>query len=216
MFIGSSTPNLNVARALADCLSGRGFIALVWNQELFKPFESTLDALIRIAEEVDFGVFVWGASDVLLTIRGPIPAPRDNVVFETGLFLGALGKDRMFMVVDPSIEPSIPSDFSGITRVSYDGTLLGAYDTTAVSAACNTIERSIKNRQIPWKLQRLQGRWVSLFPAGPLRSRTGRVRPVAAARSGSLSEASENSGLRPSECSQADRCSIGRGRDGHY
>ena len=153
---------------MADCLRGRGFIARVWDERLFRQGESTFDGLLRITrEEVEFGVFVWGASDVLINANQPVAAPRDNVVFETGLFLGALGKDRTFMVVDQEIEIKIPTDFNGITRAYYDGSLLGRYDLTAVSSACNVIEWSIRDRQVPDPLQRLQGRWISLFAAGP-------------------------------------------------
>src|ERR1700693_1566147 len=167
IFVGSSTPNLDVARAIADCFRGRGFTALVWDEQLFEQNESTFDGLLRITGEVEFGVFVWGASDVLISANRAVAAPRDNVVFETGLFLGALGKDRTFMVVDQKIEIKIPTDFDGITRAHYDGSLLGKYDIAAVSTACNVIERSIRERKVPAELQRLQGHWISCFAAGP-------------------------------------------------
>ena len=111
IFIGSSTPNLDVARALADCLEGRNFRPLVWDEGLLRQNESIFDGLIRLSKEVEFGVFIWGASDVTITAGQTIPAARDNVVFETGLFLGALGKERVFMVVDRSVPLKIPSDF---------------------------------------------------------------------------------------------------------
>ena len=139
IFIGSSTPNLNVARAIADCLERRNFKPQVWDEGLFKQNESTFDGLLRISTEVEFGVFVWGASDVTMTSGQSIPAPRDNVVLETGLFLGALGKERTFMVVEDGISLKIPSDFAGITRTSYDGSSMGTDDKSAVRSACNEI-----------------------------------------------------------------------------
>src|SRR5579864_3975334 len=97
IFIGSSTENLNVARAIADCLARRNYKPQVWDEGLFKQNESTFDGLLRISTEVDFAVFIWGASDVTMTRGRSIPSPRDNVIWETGLFLGALGKSRVFM-----------------------------------------------------------------------------------------------------------------------
>ena len=168
IFIGSSSPNLNAARALADGLRGRGFVPLVWDQQLFRQMNSTLDELLRISrEEVEFAVFVWGASDVIISNRRSLPAPRDNVVFETGLFLGVLGKQRTFMVVDQTIELKIPTDFQGITRSHYDASLLGTNDIAALDSACNVIDRSIRQRKISDYLLRLQGQWISLFAAGP-------------------------------------------------
>lgn len=167
IFIGSSSQNLSVARAIADCLGDRSFRPLVWDEGLFNQGESTFDGLLRISKEIEFGVFIWGPSDVTITAGQSIPAARDNVVFETGLFLGALGKDRSFMVVDRSSSVKIPSDFAGITRAYYDGAAIGTYDISAISSACNVIERSIRQRKIPNYLARLEGKWKSRFASGP-------------------------------------------------
>jgi hypothetical protein len=167
IFIGSSTPNLEVATAIADCLSKRQFIALVWNEGLFSQNESTFDGLQRISKEVDFAIFVWGASDVITAKEQSIAAPRDNVVFETGLFLGSLGRNRVFMVVDKTVNLKIPSDFAGITRESYDGSMIEKYADSAVRPACNAIERSIRTIPIPPYLSVLAGEWKSRYAAGP-------------------------------------------------
>jgi hypothetical protein len=167
IFIGSSTPNLNVARAMADCLEGRNFRPLVWDEGLLRQNESVFDGLLRLSKEVEYGVFIWGASDVTISGGQSIPAARDNVVFETGLFLGALGKEKTFMVVDRSMPIKIPSDFAGIIRTYYDGSAVGTYDRSAVSKACNEIERSISQRHVPPALARLQGKWKSCFASGP-------------------------------------------------
>jgi hypothetical protein len=167
IFIGSSTQNLSVARAMADCFLARNFRPLVWDEGLFHQGESTFDGLLRNSKEVEFGIFIWGASDVTITAGQSIPAARDNVVFETGLFLGALGRERTFMVVDKSSSVKIPSDFAGITRAYYDGSAIGTYDIPAISPACNVIERSIRQRTIPNHLSRLQGNWKSRFASGP-------------------------------------------------
>ena len=167
VFIGSSTQNINVARALSDCLEGRNFRPLVWDEGLLQQGESIFDGLIRLSKSVEFGIFIWGASDVTIGAGENIPAVRDNVVFETGLFLGALGKESVFIVADRSVPLKIPSDFEGIIRASYDGSVLGTYDRAAVSGACNEIERSIRQRPVPPFLARLQGKWKSRFASGP-------------------------------------------------
>jgi hypothetical protein len=38
-------------------------------------------------------------------------SPRDNVIFECGLFMGVLGKDRIFIVCDSNANIKVPSDF---------------------------------------------------------------------------------------------------------
>lgn len=44
---------------------------------------------------------------------------RQNVVFELGLFIGILGRDRVAALNHPSVE--IPTDFSGVAYISIEG-----------------------------------------------------------------------------------------------
>ena len=71
-------------------------------------------------------------------------APRDNVVFETGLFMGAMGRDRVFVVYDKKAELKIPSDFDGITMAGFDGHARGA---ESISGACATISQEIAKKR---------------------------------------------------------------------
>lgn len=55
--------------------------------------------------------------DDLVRYRGKkVNAPRDNVIFELGLFMGAIGRDRTYLLTS-SKEMKIPSDLDGITRL---------------------------------------------------------------------------------------------------
>jgi hypothetical protein len=93
------------------------------------------------------------------------------VVFETGLFLGTLGKQRVFMVVDSRARVKVPSDFDGIIRFYYDSSLLGKYARQAVSTACDEIAQGIRQLDVPVppSLGRLEGKWKSRFAAGPFK-----------------------------------------------
>lgn len=154
--------------AIATSVQLRIFVDHIGRDEgLLQQNESIFDGLLRLSKEVDFGVFIWGASDVTISDGQSIRAARDNVVFETGLFLGALGKKRTFMVVDRSIPVKIPSDFEGISRTYYDSSVLGTYDRSAVGKPCNEIERNIRQRHVLPSLARLQGKWKSRFASGP-------------------------------------------------
>ena len=91
------------------------------------------------------------------------------MVFEAGLFVGSLGKDRVFIVADSTQSLKIPSDYAGIMRATYDGVDTGQYSVSAVSLACNEIESSIRGISISPDLLRLRGRWKSRFASGPVR-----------------------------------------------
>jgi len=91
------------------------------------PGENTLKALIdhcRGSKETDieesdfFAAFL--TKDETRTLNGvPIKVPRDNCIFELGLFMGGLNFDhrRCFMLVD---EAALPSDLGGRTPFPFD------------------------------------------------------------------------------------------------
>ncbi|MFM0007473.1 nucleotide-binding protein [Paraburkholderia dipogonis] len=47
------------------------------------------------------------------------PERRGNVVFEIGLFMGRLGKDRAFLMEPGDYIVKLPSDLTGITAITY-------------------------------------------------------------------------------------------------
>jgi hypothetical protein len=86
----------------------------------FNPGRNTLDRLVELSQEVDFAAFVFAQDDWTTTDAAPSgeAAPRDNVVFEAGLFGGALGIRRTFILhADGS---KLPTDLLGLTSVRYD------------------------------------------------------------------------------------------------
>lgn len=64
LFIGSSTEGLPIARAIQEELQDIVY-AKVWDQGTFKPSSTTLDDLLEILRESDFGIFVFSPDDIL-------------------------------------------------------------------------------------------------------------------------------------------------------
>jgi predicted nucleotide-binding protein with TIR-like domain len=74
-----------------------------------------------------------------------LPSVRDNVLFECGLFMGRLGRDRVFIVYDQTIKLKIPSDLAGITLAPYEGSRFQSGSAeAAVRKACLLISDVIK------------------------------------------------------------------------
>ena len=46
-------------------------------------------------------------------------APRDNVILELGMCIGAMGRKRAFLVRPRGVELKIPTDLLGITPIDY-------------------------------------------------------------------------------------------------
>lgn len=70
---------------------------------------------------VDFAVALWTADDVgrAKSETDYLSRARQNVVFETGFFIGALGRQNVIVLVEKEVE--IPSDYSGVIFISLSG-----------------------------------------------------------------------------------------------
>jgi Predicted nucleotide-binding protein containing TIR-like domain len=119
MFIGSSTEGLPVARALQAELE-YDVDASVWSQGVFGLSASPLETLVEAAASVDFAVFVLTPDDLLERRGLEGEAPRDNVIFEAGLFIGALGHHSTFLVSCREDHLALPTDLAGITPAHYN------------------------------------------------------------------------------------------------
>lgn len=86
----------------------------------FNPGRNTLDRLVELSEEVDFAAFVFAQDDWTSTdtAQHGQPSPRDNVVFEAGLFGGALGIRRTFIL--HARGSKLPTDLLGLTSIRYE------------------------------------------------------------------------------------------------
>lgn len=118
IFLGSSGKQAKLLEALT---SGLEDVADVepWTTT-FNPGRSTLDRLVELSREVDFAAFVF-AQDDWTTSEASEPgqaSPRDNVVFEAGLFGGALGIRRTFIL--HANGSKLPTDLLGLTSVRYE------------------------------------------------------------------------------------------------
>jgi hypothetical protein len=117
----------------------------VWNQGQagFELSSGTLEALVDAKQKVDFAVLLLTADDLTHT-RGPQQSsPRDNVIFELGLFMGALGRERTFVVCDQSTVLKVPSDLHGITTPTFDAS--SDSDPSSVMApACFEIIKGLR------------------------------------------------------------------------
>jgi tetratricopeptide (TPR) repeat protein len=119
LFIGSSVEGLSIAYAIQENLR---FITetTVWDQGVFNLSESSLESLVNVLEESDFGVFIFTPDDYII-IRGKKDlAVRDNVLFELGLFVGRLGRKRAFIVIPDNQEFHLPTDLIGMTPGKYE------------------------------------------------------------------------------------------------
>lgn len=118
LFVGSSVEGLSVAYEIQALLDHDAEVT-VWQQGVFDPSGGTLESLVQMATTFDFAVLVLTPDDVLTKREQSKNAPRDNVLFELGLFIGTLGRERTYFV-HPREDMALPSDLAGITPINYD------------------------------------------------------------------------------------------------
>jgi hypothetical protein len=129
IFLGSSGEQAKLIRAITRGLSDVADVE-PWTT-IFNPGRSTLDQLVELSQEVDFAAFVFAQDDFTDSRSTTHQAsPRDNVVFEAGLFGGALGMRRTFIL--HAHGSKLPSDLLGLTVVRYDPAA-GAAEVRAIN-----------------------------------------------------------------------------------
>ena len=91
----------------------------MWTFGVFRASAFTLESLETELVRADFAALVLSPDDTVISRDATATAPRDNVVFELGLFMGALGHARTFLVRPVQDDLKIPTDLSGLTAVLY-------------------------------------------------------------------------------------------------
>jgi CRP/FNR family transcriptional regulator, cyclic AMP receptor protein len=126
VFLGSSRESLPVAKAFktrfvgAAKTIGVNVSVTIWSTGVFGASRFPIEDLEAQLGLCDFA-FLVAAGDDTVSSRGKTSgAPRDNVVFELGLFMGALGRARTFLLVPRGMDLKIPSDLLGVTPLQFD------------------------------------------------------------------------------------------------
>lgn len=142
LFVGSSVEGLGVAYAIQENLEYDAEVT-IWRQGIFRPSAAILTALMDATGRFDFAAFVFSADDLVLMRDSIAEAVRDNVIFELGLFMGALGQSRCFFVVPRDVPTlRLPTDIIGIVPLSYRSHREDANLVAGLGTACNQIRRA--------------------------------------------------------------------------
>src|SRR5215207_2479149 len=122
IFLGSSGKQEKLLKTLTRGLDEVADVE-PWTTS-FNPGTSTLERLVELTRQVDFAAFVFAQDDWTtndMPAANPAASaqasPRDNVVFEAGLFGGVLGMRRTFIL--HASGSKLPSDLLGLTCIHY-------------------------------------------------------------------------------------------------
>jgi hypothetical protein len=147
IFIGSSKEALPVASAIKTSLS-EDFAVEIWNEHLFQMGEDTLTGLLRFVNYYDFGLLVMTNDDICKSRGNKSRSPRDNVVLELGMFMGALGRRRSFPIIVPAgkSSPKLPTDLLGNTHLTLSSGHLPRPDSEKLKQEMLPLKRALYER----------------------------------------------------------------------
>jgi Predicted nucleotide-binding protein containing TIR-like domain len=156
IFLGSSGKQAKLLQALTRGLEDVAHVE-PWTTS-FNPGTTTLERLLELAHEVDFAALVFARDDwtsASPSSETPPPesgqaSPRDNVVFEAGLFGGALGMRRTFILHASGAK--LPTDLLGLTSIRYGE----AATATEIRAVNQKLRKAIESEG---RVARIEGPW---------------------------------------------------------
>ncbi len=165
VFIASSSEALDVANSAHTLLQGKlaGVAEVSPWPEQFQLTKTYIESLEQLLLDSDFAVLVLTPDDLTDSREIKRRSPRDNVIFELGLFFGRLGRERCFLLQrhDRDLKPpgffgrlgrfllqrhdrdlKLPSDLDGIepAKFSFSGT---ADIESALDSPCSRIATAI-------------------------------------------------------------------------
>src|SRR5438046_1967064 len=125
VFVASSTESEAIAKTIQTRLQaelGERAVIDLWRNK-FDVSETAIESLEAVAEEADFAVVVMSGDDITISRNKEAVVPRDNLIFELGLFIGALGRERSLIARidktrDDNEDLKLPSDILGVTVLS--------------------------------------------------------------------------------------------------
>jgi CRP/FNR family transcriptional regulator, cyclic AMP receptor protein len=121
VFIISSVGAIPIAREIQSALAHDDFSVVVWTDGVFRATGYTLQTLEDEVDRSDFAIAIAHPDDI--TVKSDRsqewPSPRDNVIFELGLFMGRLGRARAILMEPRGEKVKLPSDLAGVTTITY-------------------------------------------------------------------------------------------------
>ena len=142
IFIASSAESLQIAEAVNVNLDHE-FEVTIWKNGTFKLSSSTIDDLVDKSSTVDFALFIFAPDDIVSIRNSKKHVVRDNVIFEMGLFVGAIGKSRSFILKPRNAEMHLPTDLLGVTPADYDSNRSDNDLVSATNRACSLIKSEV-------------------------------------------------------------------------
>ena len=142
LFVGCSAESTPIAKTIQANLKCDPIDVTVWTDGVFKASTFPIESLEQALRTVDFAALLLSPDDTVISRGARTHAPRDNIIFELGLFMGMLGRFRTFLIYPRGIDIKIPTDLVGITPLTYSPEPEGKIPSELVDV-CSQLRTSI-------------------------------------------------------------------------
>jgi hypothetical protein len=145
IFIASSSEGLAIVEKVSTALQqklDKKVTILPWTKE-FDLSKVFIESLEEAALDIDFALLVMTPDDVIKSRNKKNPVPRDNVIFELGLFMGFLGRDRCFLFHEGRPDLKLPTDLLGIMSAIYKSPKNEESIESVIEKPCSQISERI-------------------------------------------------------------------------
>jgi hypothetical protein len=126
VFVASSSEQITTTNKVADAIraadqaDGQPRLDVhPWQEGVFNFSSTYIESLEDELDLADFAVVIMTGDDAGNVRKQKVNLPRDNVIFELGLFIGRLGRKRCFFFVEGDSKTKIASDLSGVKAVEF-------------------------------------------------------------------------------------------------
>jgi hypothetical protein len=145
IFIGSSAEGLKYIEEIKGYLESIGDF-ITWTTA-FTQNKSALDSLVKKTKLTDYAILIATCDDVTLKRGNLETTPRDNIIFEFGLFVGATGIDRAYLLVEEGAK--LPTDLEGIVVSEFSN---DSAKHNSLEKRCAEISQAIRKEEESSKL----------------------------------------------------------------
>jgi hypothetical protein len=126
VFVASSSEQIAATNKVADTIravdqaDGQPRLDVrPWQEGVFSFSSTYIESLEQELDLADFAVVIMTGDDAGNVRNQAVNLPRDNVIFELGLFIGRLERKRCFFFIEGDSKTRIASDLSGVKPVEF-------------------------------------------------------------------------------------------------
>lgn len=141
VFIICSAEALPVAQEIQASLNSNTVLCTLWTDGVFRAGQYPVEALENALVDKDFAIAVAAPDDFTKTRGQTVIVPRDNVIFELGMFMGVLGRKRAFLLENRDEKIKLPSDLKGLITIPYKKAPADKIRAT-LAPACQELRRA--------------------------------------------------------------------------